>query len=239
MTAETGRDAAQLERLRAAFTAGPDTEGPGGCPEPDLLWRAVRGELEPWPLREVLAHVATCRACADDWRIAAELAGASAEEDRGEAPPAAAPAWSWRRWPALAAAAVVALVATGVLLRLLAPSGFRGEDRPVLRSLVPAGAALPRDDRGRGGALLRWELVPQASTVPNPAGDGRVRYAVRVTTADLRLIAEGLDLERPEFTVPRQALAGLPPGARLYWRVEAELPDGEHLRSPTFTARLE
>ena len=239
MTATSGRDTVpsdpQLERLRAAFLAGPIAAAPGGCPEPDLVWRAVRGELEPGPMREVLAHVATCRACADDWRIAAELARDA--EARGEAPPIppiVAPMSPWRRWPALAAAAAIALVAAGVLLRMLDPSGFRGEEGPALRSLVPAGAALPRDEQG--GVRLRWELAPPER---DAAGAGEIRYSVRVTTADLRLIAEGADLAAPEFTVPREALASLPPGARLYWRVEAALPDGERLRSPTFTARLE
>lgn len=235
MTATTENDAARIERWRAAFLAGPVEEAPGGCPDPDLLWRGARGELAPGKLRELLEHLAACRACADDWRMAVELLGGGGDAARGreigEAPAAvarAAPAW--RRWPGLAAAALAAgvLIVAGVLLRGFGPSDLRGEHQPVLRSLAPAAAALPRD--ASGGARLRWELAP---AVPG------ARFSVWVTGEDLGLIAEGSDLAAPELTIPHQALAGLPPGARIYWRVEAALPSGERLRSPTFTARLE
>jgi hypothetical protein len=116
------------------------------------------------------------------------------------------------------------LVAVG-LLRVMGPSGYRGDGGPVLRSLVPAAAALPRD-----AARLRWELAPAAPGA---------RFDVRVTGADLTVITEATDLAAPELLVPREALAALPPGALLYWQVDATLPGGGRLRSPTFTARLE
>ena len=48
--------------------------------------------------------------------------------------------------------------------------------------------------------------------------------------------AEGLP--SPQFQVPAPALAGLPPGSRLYWQVTAVLADGTRVTSPTFSVLL-
>src|SRR4051794_18967508 len=67
------QDDQQLARLRAAFAPPDPAADTRSCPPPETIWSAVRGELEPRALRELLDHVAACPACAEDWRLAVEV----------------------------------------------------------------------------------------------------------------------------------------------------------------------
>jgi hypothetical protein len=228
---QPGFDDPSLETLRAAFASGSAAAPVGACPEPERLWAAVRGELPPAEMREVLDHVAACPACAEDWRLAAELAG----RDAGVRPVADLADFAARRrtrplWTALAAAAAVSFLAVGLYFQqardagLRPPAEYRGGEGVAVRAL-DAQKAL-----SRGAARLRWQLDP-----PAPGA----RYDVRVTTEELAPIAEASGLAEPELVVPAESLAALPSGARLLWRVEAVLPGGERVASKTFTVRLE
>jgi hypothetical protein len=223
------REDQELQDLRAAFTApadaAPETET---CPPPERIWAAVRGELPPAELREVVDHTAFCAACAEDWRLAAELAR---EE---EARPAAAPAPSnvvygrFRRFGNVAAAALAAMLLLVVGLRVTGVIGtdepiYRAGERPAIESRVPEAAALPAER-----FVLGWTPVPEA------AG-----YDVRVSTEGLRVIHEARGVGGTELQVPASALEGLPPGTRLLWQVEAALPEGAREVSKTFVTRLE
>jgi hypothetical protein len=99
---------------------------------------------------------------------------------------------------------------------------FRGGDAPVIRSLSDDGEALPRED-----FRLRWSPGPEGS-----------RYDVRVTTESLEVVADAQRLAEPSFLVPESALVKLPAGGRVLWRVEALLPGGERVASPTFVTIL-
>jgi hypothetical protein len=46
-------------------------------------------------------------------------------------------------------------------------------------------------------------------------------------------------LEAADYRVSPEVLAGLPRGARILWRVVAELPDGRRVSSPTFANEVE
>jgi hypothetical protein len=133
----------------------------------------------------------------------------------------------WRRWVPLAAAAALVVV-VGLMLRQGPirddqPPQYRTGEEIAIQSLLPEEAPLPRS-----ACLLRWSAGPEGS-----------RYNVEVATADLEVIARARGLEREEFAVPANRLADLPPGAELLWRVEATLPDGRTITTPTFIARLE
>lgn len=225
MTQEVGvtHAAGDVAALRAAFQAtGDRAPDPESCPRPETILRAVRGELPPAELRSVVDHTTVCAACAEDWRLAVAY-----QRELDEAVPARAPAHGsviWRRWAA-AAAAGLALFAVG-----LGWSGwfgttdpaYRNGRRQAIRSLVPEGAALPRE-----AFVLRWTAVP-----------GAAAYEVEVTTEALAPIASAKRLPAPELQVPPTSLAGLPPGTRLYWQATALLADGSRLPSATFSARL-
>lgn len=216
-----------VERLRAAFAA--DDRGPeagGTCPEPGELWDALHGLLEAEPARRIVQHLARCPSCAAEWRVGmtggtSELA-AKAAADR--------PAATRGRRRVLVGIAGAAAIAAGLAVVVIAPglwqaerpAGFRGAEGAI-RSLVPEDRALPRE-----ACVLRWsEVSPQA------------RYSVHVTLPTLEPLVEAHGLELAEYTVPAGALAGLPPGATLVWRVEARLPDGGRVPSPAFVQRIE
>lgn len=221
-------DEAQLAALRDAFAAQPNRgPHPKLCPQPETILEAVNGELSPEQIREMVEHTALCASCAEDWRLARAF---QAEEKAAGAatPPNVVPFAPRQRLRnfALAAAAALALVVVGVqwLQQPQTDPGYReGGQQTGIRSLLPEGEALPRDR-----FVLRWAA---------PGAPGAT-YDVQVSTEDLRVVATAEDLRGTEYQVPESALAGLPASARLLWKVEAGLPGGGRLSSPTFVTPL-
>ncbi len=213
-----------VERLRQAFAAlAEEPVVERGCPEPERLWDAARGELPPRQLRRIVDHTVSCAACAEAWRLARELGGGP-EPAAAEAERSSPPWWAWPRLPMAAAAAVVVLVA-GLQLRQSfgPPDNFRDPAVEGIRSLVPEGQPLPRRS-----CVLRWSA----------AGDGAL-YNLRVTTEQLAVITEVWRLQVPEHRLAEEDLRQLESGARLLWRVEAVSPDGGRQLSETFVVHLE
>src|SRR5436305_14186272 len=106
-------EAQQISRWRAAFAEPDAAPDPASCPTPETLWSAVRGELPAQQMGEVLDHVAACAACAEDWRLAAEI---NRQEERAAAAPGKViPGRFGQRRPLAAAAALAAglLIAAG------------------------------------------------------------------------------------------------------------------------------
>lgn len=225
----TGDDQ-ELELLRAAFTAPAEAApDPECCPAPETIWEAVRGELPSGQVREVVEHTATCAACAEDWRLAADLnrqEQKAAEADR----PANVVYGRFRQWRPLAAAAALA---AGIMLVIglqsddvMGPGqepAYREAPRAELRSLLPEGQPLAKQE-----AVLRWSPLPGAAS-----------YDVQVSTEDLRVVATEEGLTSTRLRLPGSALAGLQPGTKLLWQVQAVFPDGTRETSPTFTTTLE
>jgi hypothetical protein len=209
----------EISRLRVAFTTPvPAAWSPGSCPEPDRIWEAVRGELPPEEVREIVDHVAVCASCAEDWRIAVAF------EKESQAVVYPFPARRFQPWIAAAAAALVMTVG-GVYVRQqtqkpTVTAEYRGE-KIEIRSL--AGETRPRQS-----FALAWTLV-----------EGAESYDLVVTTAELDTVADPKGLTTTQYQVPASALEGLPAAAQLHWRVTAVFPDGERKQSPTFTTALE
>ena len=227
------QDDPQQARLRAAFAAADAPPDPRSCPSAETIWSAVRGELPPAQLREVVDHTARCSACAEDWRLAAELnrQQAAEEEDADGVPRRLGNVVHGRfgRWRPLAAAAALAaglLISIGVYHRgSFHPQepAYREASHAGIRSLVPAGAALPRK-----AAVLRWSPL-----------EGATGYDVQVSTDDLKSVAAAKGLSAAQYRISEGALASLPHGTKLLWRVDALRADGSHQASPTFTTPLE
>ncbi|MGH9389750.1 MAG: hypothetical protein ACRD1Z_09055, partial [Vicinamibacteria bacterium] len=97
-------------------------------------------------------------------------------------------------------------------------SGIRTAPTTDIRSLVSADEALPRER-----FFLRWSGGPEGA-----------KYAVRVVTEGAEEIAAVEGLTEAEYRVAPEALRGLESGTKLLWRVQAILPDGRRIRSPTF-----
>lgn len=218
----------ELDRLRRAF-ASLEGRAPGsGCPDPERLWSAARGELAAEVVRPLVLHLVECGACAEAWRLAREVEPRRAQPLAVVAS-AASGRRSWIAWGALAAGMTIALAGSVALhQRLLErrpdqPPGFREGTRDDIRSLIPEGDALPRTR-----CVLRWTPSPEGTT-----------YNVQVATERLEKVSEARGLTASAYQVPPEALAALPKGAKLLWRVEAVSPDGTRATSATFVARVE
>lgn len=127
-------------------------------------------------------------------------------------------------WFAAAAALLALAVIVPITLRDRgSPPLTRSAKGPVIAQLVDLEAPLPAR-RFR----LRWAGAPAGS-----------RYEVRVFDARLERIAGARGLAEPEYIVPQDALAKVPPGGDVLWQVVATLPDGRSVVSDTFVARRE
>lgn len=219
--------------LREAFVArtGPGPGGPGACPAPERIYDAARGALPPGDVREVVEHLAVCPECAEAWRLAAALE----EEARAageEAAPRPASRRPWYLQPVRVAATVaVALVAVAVVWTVVqAPEEepvWRGDGQLEIRSLIPEGEALPREE-----AVLRWTPVPEEDAT------GTTYDVVMSTEDDPFPMAEADRLEEASYRIPPEVLEAVPAGGELLWQVEAQLADGRTVESPTFKIRL-
>ncbi len=217
-------EAQQISRWRAAFAELDAAPDPASCPSPETIWSAVRGELSPPQMETVVDHVAACAACAEDWRLAAEI---QRQEEKAAAGPGKVIPGRFGQWRPLAAAAALAaglLIAVGVY-RVNQPvqePTYREVQHAGIRSLLPEGQALSRD-----AAVLRWSPLA-----------GAVSYDVQVSTEDLRTVATAKGQTATEYRLPQSALTGLPAGTRLLWQVDAVRADGTHETSPTFVTAV-
>lgn len=223
----------ELVRLRKAFavSVGPAPE-PEACPPSDRIWLAVRGELPPDEFREIVDHVATCHACAEDWRIAM----AFEEESRAGivvAPPATRSRSVVARFrPWLAAAAVILVSVVGLQLQGPKPTDPKPTDpKPSFRSAqgegTTVGAILPKDaPRLRRQFVLPWKPVPGATS-----------YNIKVSTSTLTPLFEA-DVTSTRLQVPESALANLRSGDRVLWIVTPVFPDGSRPQGTTFQSIL-
>jgi hypothetical protein len=74
--------------------------------------------------------------------------------------------------------------------------------------------------------VLRWSGVPGASS-----------YNVTVLTPDLVVVYQAVGVPGREFRLP-EAVRQRAAGGGLLWNVDAVLPDGRTVASPTFEVRL-
>ncbi|MEM7480802.1 MAG: hypothetical protein AAF481_06485 [Acidobacteriota bacterium] len=216
------RQDGERERLSRALREGAGRTERSSDIASETVWAAVRGELPPAELRELLDRSIEDPDLALEWQLARELQAELAEDERQRSEMATPPS-RWRGLSAVAAALLVAVMASWFI--------FQPEQKPVYRD--PAGAAieslLPADaELSSESLVLRWSGPPE----------GRYRISVLRQT-DLREVFRAADLEvgpdgEGAVELPPTVVDGLAADGVLLWRVEAELPDGEPLQSQTF-----
>ena len=210
-----------IRRLREAYLGGTPRAASSACEDPERIWEAVQGTLDPARVGQLLDHANACTACDRAFQLARELRRQLPEEtDRTVAP--VQPARRPMRRPALTGAILAAAAAVVAVVVL------RKEEPPAQRVLREASSQsifrlLGDDHLPRDRFLLRWSGGPRGTV-----------YELWVTTPELREIYREGKLESPEAQVPASALEGLPGGGDVLWRVEARLPDGGHAASPAF-----
>ncbi|HSM14531.1 MAG TPA: hypothetical protein VLA66_10740 [Thermoanaerobaculia bacterium] len=203
--------------LRAALLEGDDRAL--SIPQEDLdrIHRALDGELSAGELDALLARVTAEPALARAWRLARELrAGLVPNRSHPRQRPS-----RWL-WGSVAATALVAALLV-VAVRIPGPGVEREPAGPRVTTAIPDSAKMPRT-----AFRLTWRAVAPGA-----------RYTVEVLDQDFALVDRAADLEATEYTVPAVALERLASESLLYWRVEAFLPDGERLASPTFVQTLD
>lgn len=207
--------------LQAAYQAAVASASGDCTPEDvELVWRAVSGDVDVERRRDLIDRMSTNPALAQAWRVAVELSRA---RGAGEATGRRSVRWLPAAVMGLAAALIVAVGVRAILVNRTPADTFRAGVAPIVESTIPSDALLPRD-----AVVLRWR--------PGPVGS---RYAIRVTTEDLKVLATASDLTAAEFTVPRDALAPVPAGARLLWQVVMASSGGETISSQTFVVRVQ
>jgi hypothetical protein len=215
------------QRFREAL---PDT-GEGDCPPADALWAAATGELPFDEVRALVDHGARCARCAEAWRILGDVRHAAVESNPAEAHPLpprplapAGPGGAWARQRALVPLAGAALAATLVWTVLRpSPPGSPAVERGNGAGIVLRAESPPV--QAASEALLRWSEVPGASS-----------YNVTVLTPDLVVLHQAVGVSARELRLPEGVRQRA--GAGLLWNVDAVLPDGRTVASPTFELQL-
>ena len=215
-------------RFRAAL---PDRDDPE-CPTADAYWAAAAGELPFERVRALVDHGATCARCAEAWRILVDVRRAASEAgaEASDTPPlrslvGGAPARPRLRTWTLLPPALSAVAAVGLWV-VLRPAPVRPP--PVERgtgSSAAVRAESPEVQPARD-AVLRWSEVPGASS-----------YNVTVLTPDLVVVHQAVGVSGREFRLP-EAVRQRAAGSELLWNVDAVMPDGRTVASPTFELRL-
>ena len=210
-------DTALQEAYQAAVAS---SSGDCATEDVEMVWHAVAGDLDADRRRDLIDRMSTNPALAQVWRVAVELSRArGASETAGRQPTR----WLPAAVMAMAAALIVAVGVRVILVNREPGDTFRAGTAATVESAIQSDAPLTRD-----AFVLRWK-----------AGADGSRYAIRVTTEDLKVLATAADLTAPEFTVPRDTLASLPAGARVLWQVVLSSPGGETISSQTFVVRVQ
>lgn len=226
-----------LERWRGALQAGGSRPTPGAvCATSEQLWLTVRGELPAAERRAVVAHLAECPGCREDWRLTWELyrQQQAAEDGDPRGRVLDGPWGGLRKYAAqVTAAAAVLVVAVGLGMFFHRPPEptFRG-DRSVIETALDNGAGAPLVEEDatlpRDAFLLRW--------VPDVEG---TTYRVKVTNDAGDPVHRSGWLDEPEYRVPPEALEGLASGEQLYWHLEIRRPTFEEHRLGSHAVRVE
>ena len=210
-------DTALQEAYQAAVAS---SSGDCATEDVEMVWRAVAGDLDAERRRDLIDRMSTNPALAHAWRVAVELSRA---RGGNEAAGRQSVRWLPTAVMGLAAALIVAVGVRVILVNRAPAETFRAGAAATVESAIGSDAALSRD-----AFVLRWK--------PGPDGS---RYAIRVTTEDLKVLSTATDLTASEFTVPRDTLAPVPAGARVLWQVLLSTPGGETISSQTFVVRVQ
>jgi hypothetical protein len=229
--------------LPASFRASMPEHPNEPCPPAAFLWAAASGELSGGDLESLTGHLRTCSLCGEALAVTADLVT--------ESKALARPSLGWRTRRLGPVMAGVTALAAGILL-------FHGQRRPppaegpagpgevvasrAGRPAEPAIRALSKEQQPASDIRLEWTPIDRA-----------VRYRVHLSTEDLQPVYERILEQESVLRVPKavgdklaagheRAVAahkvGGGAGETLLWQVEALLPDGKTVSSPTFMVHV-
>ena len=215
-----------VERLRRAFSSAAESEtADDHATGTDRIWQAVRGELPPGEIEEMADQASRSPETAAAWRLAVELSH-EIDESRDDVVVRIG-ARRPIRWALGLAAAAVVVIGIGLPIYRssapLPPPTLRAAEGFEITSELSADHPLPRD-----AFELRW----------TSAGEGAL-YDIVITDSDLGVLDRASFLEEPRYVVPAAALGELPPGAEVWWKIDATRSDGARVSSATFVQTLQ
>ena len=209
--------------LRERFRSGLRLSDGNACPAPGELWDAAAGVLSFERLRAVVDHAARCAQCSEALRIARDVRAEAPEEVPQRAVSSRRP-----EIPLLIGLGLAAGLGAFLVLRPPAPGviavergGPGGSPASMLRPLSP-------DHQNRQALVLRWSPYPGARS-----------YNVTVLTPDLTVVHQAVGVAEQELRVPQGAVGGGAAAHELLWNVDAVLPDGRTVGSPTFRVQIQ
>lgn len=193
-------DPQERERWRDAIAAFEDGERPSQtAPEPEVLFSALRGELDAVPSREAVVKALASAQGHEELRLFLAL-----EQELGLQAPAPTPG----RVRRLVFVVGTLAAAAAALVWMLRPAPTPLPEAGTIRAPAEAAmqSALDGASLSRGAFELRWE----------PAGDG-CTYDLRASTAQGVLLTEAFDLVEPSLTLDAESL---PAGGKVLWQVD-------------------
>lgn len=233
---------ATLARLRSEFAqvpVGSVSTSTAEKTDPDKIWEAVHAPNDSGDdasRLEVIDRLPNDPQLALEWRLAAALGPIESEHE--DALPNAAEAVPLQPKSALPLAVGIGLAAAAALGLWLARANpaepadplntapaWRAQDQDaLLHTALSVDDPLPRTD-----FRLQWSSQAEDAT----------SFSLRVTTQELIPVFEQQSLTGTEALVPATALATVPSGTVLLWRVEAVEPNGRRHPSPVWEIAVE
>lgn len=205
------------------------------CPSPEEIWAAVTLECSPEKRREIIAHVAKCPACAEDWRVAqsfpkdlpAEFGAIPPVELQAanEAPPPRNNVVSLHKWKRVAAPlAAVAAVLALIYIPWRANNSNSGLELPK-----PGGDPVYRK-ADTGAAPLKQSFDPAQGFRWAPSKDPGAVYEVSIFDNDFRPVHTVSGIRTPELKLSPELRTLLPAG-EFSWQVTTKQANGRQTRS--------
>lgn len=216
--------------LRQLFRDAPSLRSP----ETSDAHALIAGELDPQDALALSASVLDDPDAALEVRVAAAMEAARAEAASSTSSPAFDLATHRARRTRVVVTALVAVAAAAVVFLAVSTAS-----RPPPLEDVNDGAV-------RAGVDKRIRPAPEMTALPRSAfelrwqgGPAGATYDLFITTATLDPVYQALDLPEAKHRVPSEALAKLPAGTALLWRVVAVTEQGRRMHSTAFEVTVE
>lgn len=213
------------ELLQQAWLADTQRHADGRhCPSDETIYEAATGTANTAQRRRVVEHIAICGACAQSWRLAAELERAQPNVTRAEH------RFRRARQPVNLALAAAAAIFAAVGIVWLLPQFDPGTPPPgnstVLRGAEEEMFTLEGPDvfQPGDGIALSWQAL-----------EGAEEYHLNVFSEQLETLFTQT-VETARLVLPGDALDAAADGDTVYWFVQADMRDGSRRRSETATA---
>lgn len=226
MNHASSRPSEDFNALIDVLEQGAENVDSSGCPSPDRIWDAANLQRSPAEQRELLLHVATCPACARDWRIArSSLLELQEQSPLLETKPSPKVVSIFARRRKLLGGSLLAVAAAGCLLLLRTPGRIAVDPHAEFRG-----------DEGAILDLSDYQLQKNSFSWPESPGAESYEILIYDTNLDQMRRLGPVSSQRLELS-PEDTSELMSAGA-MYWRVIAKTKNGQEKNSPPIQFHL-